>query len=89
MKKFRHYYSWSKRLWGRKVVEVEWEDEGKTGRRNIGLFIGYNAHAEHSGFYVNLFFWRYCFSCNMYDGRHWCSDHSCWFDEVKHPYHDD
>lgn len=83
-----HHGLWTWKLWGRKSLEIQHIKEEDKGRRNIGISIGLNSRADHAGLYCHIFLWNHELAINLYDGRHWCSDHGCWYDEEKHPYHD-
>jgi hypothetical protein len=80
---------WSVRLWGRKVLEVQIYKENKDGRRGIGIDLGMSFRQDHAGFYFYIYLWQVVLAIQIYDGRHWCSEHGCWFDEKKHPYHEE
>ncbi len=83
-----HTHCWTQHLWGRKTFEFEHTREEKNGSRHFGLSLGWNFRASHAGLYFYLHFWRETISIQIYDGRHWCSEHECWFDEPDHPYHE-
>ena len=79
---------WTQRLWGRKVFEFQHIREEKDGHRHIGIHVGASFRANHAGPYCNLFLWRHLCLFQVYDGRHRCVEHGCWFDEMKHPFHE-
>lgn len=87
-KAMKHDHCWSQHLWGRKVFEFEHTREDKNGSRHFGISIGWNFRKSHAGPYLYFHFWRETVSIQIYDGRHWCYEHGCWFDEPAHPYHE-
>jgi len=76
-------------LWGKKMTEIQVIKRGRGDSRAIGLSVGMSFRRHHAGLYVSFDCWRYELVIQVYDGRHWCSEHGCWFDEKKHPFHED